>query len=408
MKNKTEKNYPKFVTLLGLYIAQSIPLSFFTTVVPVIMRQEKYSLETIGLLQLVKLPWIIKFLWAPLVDKSALNIKGYTRWIVYSELFYAMVLIAVGFLSLQTNFILIAILVIIAITASATQDIATDALAVLILRKRERSIGNSMQSAGSFIGTLLGSGVLLIVYNYWGWQALLFGLATFVLLALIPLRLFKLKKVNETVETKSNPIRFVDIYKFFTQKGIVKQVVLLTLFYSGIIGILTMLKPFLVDLGYSIKEIGFMSGIVGTAVAVCTSIFAGWLVRKIGMRHGAITFSMMMVITACYFFWLSTGHFNTPLIYTGIILLWGTYGMATIIVYTTSMYYVRSGCEGTDFTIQTVLAHLGSLIFAVLSGKLAGAFEYKGLFAIEISIATITMLYVIFIYTKDNKSLLSE
>jgi len=53
-----EKTWLKFPVLFSLYIAQSIPMSFFSTVIPVIMRQEKYSLESIGLLQLVKLPWI--------------------------------------------------------------------------------------------------------------------------------------------------------------------------------------------------------------------------------------------------------------------------------------------------------------------------------------------------------------
>ncbi|MBE0653957.1 MAG: MFS transporter, partial [Bacteroidales bacterium] len=52
----------KYGTLLSLYLAQSIPMSFFSTVVPVIMRQENYSLESIGYLQLIKLPWILKFL----------------------------------------------------------------------------------------------------------------------------------------------------------------------------------------------------------------------------------------------------------------------------------------------------------------------------------------------------------
>ena len=78
----------KFPTLFSLYIAQSIPMSFFSTVVPVIMRQEHYSLEAIGLLQLVKLPWIFKFLWAPLVDNNARDRKQLRRWIVLSELFY--------------------------------------------------------------------------------------------------------------------------------------------------------------------------------------------------------------------------------------------------------------------------------------------------------------------------------
>ena len=52
-----------------LYIAQSIPSSFFATALQVMMREANYSLATIGLLQLVKLPWVVKFLWSPLVDR---------------------------------------------------------------------------------------------------------------------------------------------------------------------------------------------------------------------------------------------------------------------------------------------------------------------------------------------------
>jgi hypothetical protein len=70
-----KNNWIKFPVLFSLYIAQSVPMSFFSTVVPVIMRQENYSLESIGLLQLVKLPWIIKFLWAPIVDNYSSNFK---------------------------------------------------------------------------------------------------------------------------------------------------------------------------------------------------------------------------------------------------------------------------------------------------------------------------------------------
>ena len=93
-------NWKKFPVLFSLYIAQSIPMSFFSTVVPVIMRQEHYSLQSIGLLQLVKLPWILKFLWAPLVDNSSSNTKQLTKWIIGSELFYAVIIISLGFFDL--------------------------------------------------------------------------------------------------------------------------------------------------------------------------------------------------------------------------------------------------------------------------------------------------------------------
>src|SRR5690554_7107452 len=185
-----QKEGNKYFTLLTLYLAQSIPMSFFSTVVPVIMRMENYSLESIGYLQLIKLPWIVKFLWAPLVDGTSRNTKQYRRWILASEIFYAIVIFSIGFLNLETNFSTIIILMVIAFTASATHDIATDAFAILILKERERSLGNSMQSAGNFIGTLMGSGVLLVIYHYWGWQYLLFSLAAFVLIVLVPVSLY--------------------------------------------------------------------------------------------------------------------------------------------------------------------------------------------------------------------------
>src|SRR5665648_184451 len=99
----------KFFVLFSLYIAQSVPMSFFSTVVPVIMRQEHYSLQSIGLLQLIKLPWILKFLWAPLIDRNAGDLKQYRKWIIGSELFYAIVIIAIGVLNLQFDFKLIVI-----------------------------------------------------------------------------------------------------------------------------------------------------------------------------------------------------------------------------------------------------------------------------------------------------------
>ncbi|MBP8011770.1 MAG: MFS transporter, partial [Parabacteroides sp.] len=64
----------KLVTFFCLYIAQSIPMSFFSTVIPVMMRQENFSLASIGLLQLIKLPWILKFLWSPLVDRNCVTV----------------------------------------------------------------------------------------------------------------------------------------------------------------------------------------------------------------------------------------------------------------------------------------------------------------------------------------------
>lgn len=387
---KENKGY-KFFTLFSLYIAQSVPMTFFSTVMPVIMRQENYSLTSIGLLQLVKLPWILKFIWAPAVDSSTRKTSDFKKWIFTSEIIYAVLIIAVGFFNLKLDFNLIVILLVLAFTASATQDIAVDAFAVLILKKEERSFGNSMQSGGSFSGTLIGSGVLLIIYVFLGWRFLMYGLAGFVLAALIPLVFYK--NPNLIKEQENNRVKVKDLYLFFKQKDILRHVILLFFFYSGIIGILTMMKPWLVDLNYGMKEIGIYSGIYGASAGFLTALVAGKIMKKTGRKKALHFFTAYTVIVVSYFIFISYFKLGTGFIITGILFIWSTYGANSVLIYTLAMDSVRKGREGTDFTIQIVLTHLGSLILAVLSGKIAHGLGYEGLFIVELILALSIFLF---------------
>jgi predicted MFS family arabinose efflux permease len=397
-----DKNWQKYPVLFSLYIAQSIPMSFFSTVVPVIMRQENYSLESIGLLQLVKLPWIFKFLWAPLVDNRAVSIRAMKKWVILSELFYAVVILGIGLLSLQTDFRLIVVLMVAAFIASATQDIATDKYAIRILKPSERSLGNSMQSAGSFVGTLFGTGVLLIAYHYFGWHLLLSLLAIFVIFAIAPLVIYR--KEDRTIrEEDMKRTSMADLFRFFRLPGIPLRILMLVFYYSGLIGILAMLKPFMVDLGFSVREIGFISGILGSTVAALSAIGSGHIVRIAGRRRSLIIYSVLILLVALYFFSISAGTPARWEIYLGIIVVWGTYGLSTVAIYTVSMDAVRKGSEGTDFTLQIVITHLSGMIVAIGSGKVGDALGYRGIFGLEATLAAASLLIVIFTYSNIKR-----
>jgi len=389
-----EKNWHKFPVLFSLYIAQSIPMSFFSTVVPVIMRQGNYSLGSIGLLQLTKLPWILKFLWAPIIDNKTKTTHQLRSWIIISELFYAIVILCIGMFNLQTDFKLIIILMVLAFLVSATQDIAVDIFAILSLKPSERGIGNSMQSAGSFMGTFLGTGVLLIAYHYFGWSNLLFLLAAFVAFALVPLMLYR--KPIPIERTKKPRVTLRDIYLFLFEKGRHKHILILVFFYAGSIGILTMLKPFLVDLGYNIKEIALMSGLFGTSIAALSAFSGGFIIKKIGRIKSMYIFLSLSFLAATTFWFISHSVPSVAVLYLAIGLLWSSYGFSTVAIYTISMDKVRVGREGTDFTIQIVLTHLSSLIIAVLSGKIGDLIGYTGLFGIEVLLCLFT--FVILFY----------
>ena len=395
----SEKNWHKFPLLFSLYIAQSIPMSFFSTVVPVIMRQENYSLASIGLLQLVKLPWILKFLWAPLVDNKAHTTKKLKRWIFISEGFYALIIFSIAFFDLQTDFKLIIFLVIIAFIASATQDIAVDIYAIFSLKPSERSLGNSMQSGGSFIGSFFGTGVLLVAYHYYGWSNVLILLSGFVLLAVIPLYFSRKKLPVDNVQKQRVTLK--DIFTFFRQKGKGKHILLLIFYYSGIIGIMAMLKPYLVDLGYNVKQIAFMSGIFGTLTAAVSTMAGGFIMKKIGRRPALFIFLTVSLAAGIYFRIISGMVPSVEALYIGIGLIWCAYGLSTVGIYTISMDTVREGREGTDFTIQIVITHIGSLLVATLSGKIATEFGYTGLFTGEIIISALT--FIILLYALPGK-----
>lgn len=379
-------------------------MSFFSTVLPVIMRQQDFSLATIGMLQFIKLPWILKFLWSPAVDRTCFAVAHYKRWIFSSEIIYAVIIFGISFLDFQISPMLILGLIICAFVASATQDIATDALAVVSFSRGDKSLVNSMQSMGSFVGAMVGGGVLLLLYNQLGWSSLLPYLAIFVLIALLPLAFFKEKHLEAPIEKKELPkANPNDLFGFFKQKGIWKQIIFLFLFYAGLIGILAMIKPMLVDYGYDMKEIGVMSGIVGTSIACVASFAGGFIVKRIGRNRSRIVFAALTLLTTIYFYLLVTVMpVNTATLHLGISLLWGSYGLATIVVYTTAMDSVRKGYEGTDFTLQTVITHLSGMVMAVGSGKLAGALGYDTLFLAEMIIAAISLLYILCFFTDRN------
>ena len=384
-----------------LYIAQSIPSSFFATALQVMMREANYSLATIGLLQLVKLPWVVKFLWSPLVDRHCLTGRDFRRCIVFSEIVYAIFIILAGHLNVTDNLYLIIFMVMLSLVASATQDIATDALAILMHTGRDKSMVNSMQSMGSFGGALIGSGVLLLVRHQFGWHMVTPFLGVFVLLMLIPL--LRRKDLNIAQKDVRQRARLTDFASFFVQRGIWRQIGFLLLYYASIIGILSMMRPWLVDLGYSMKEIGVMSGIIGTSSAFCASFGAGFIVRRIGIFTARILFACFILLTTLYFLGLvMLGTPTTAMLYGGIVLMWMSYGMATIVVYTSAMECVRPGREGTDFTVQTVLTHLSRIIMAGLSGAVADHFGYHGLFLAEVIIASISLVYIILLFRKPH------
>lgn len=387
-------------TFFCLYIAQTLPMTFFSTALQVTMRQASYSLSAIAMLQLVKLPWILKFLWSPMVDGHCNTMKGFRRCIFWSEGIYAMIILLVGHLDLQRDFYFILGLVFISFIASATQDIATDALAVLTFSKKEKGLVNSMQSLGSFAATLIGSGLLLTLLQRYGWHYVLPFLSVFVMFAIVPL--WRNRSLRLAPRQISSPVSKADFVWFFTRRSIWRQIGFLTLYYAGIIGSLSVIRPYLVDLGYSMHEIGIMSGVFGSAMACMASIVSGHVLHRRGSFFARRAVACCSLSATLYLFVMSSGVPTYFMLIVGIMMVWLCYGLSSVVVYTTAMDNVRPGREGTDFTVQTVITHLSGLLISLLSGKVADLLGYHDLFLLESCLAFITVIYVFWMFRREN------
>lgn len=389
---KQDKTYNLF-TFYFLYIAQSIPMTFFASALPILMRQGDYTLTAIAMTKLIKLPWMLKFLWSPIVDNKTETLKDYKRWIIVSESIYAIFIFAIIFLSLKTDLILIFILLLLAFISSATQDIATDAMASRAFEKNDNSLVNSIQSMGSFTGSMVGGGLLIMLMKKTGMTGILPWLVIFVIAAIIPL----VFNNSITLRKRSNvqKARPQDILSFFKQKNIGYHILFLILYYAALIGILGVLSPMMVDLGFEMHQIGFMMGVIGISMGIVASFGTGMLIKKFGNRIITRIVSALIILSPLFFWWINnTSQTSTTIILIGIILIWSTYGMSSTIINSSSMLIVRDGREGTDFTLQIVITHFTAMLIAIGCAKIGDLYGYNTLFLFELVIAVVSFMYI--------------
>ena len=280
------------------------------------------------------------------------------------------------------------------------QNVTSDTLAVKAFHRGDHSAVTSMKSMGRYTGRLLGGGILIMVLHKYGWHTVVPMLGFFALLLILPVTLDRHIVVNQ--EQKKKRATVSDFWHFFTQKHILPQVGFLFLFFAGFDGIMSMLKPWMVDMGYNMKEIGLYNGIIGTSVAFVVAALTGRWVKRLGTRRAQRIVAVLAIFVPAYFLFITYTTPSLPLILTGIILIRFVEACAAVTLYTSAMDTVRAGREGTDFTIQLVIVHLSGALTSVLSGGIGQWLDYRGLCLIELAIAIVSLVYIFGYYTRGN------
>ncbi|NJO98767.1 MAG: MFS transporter, partial [Pleurocapsa sp. CRU_1_2] len=394
----------KFVLLGSLYVSQYIPFAFFYQALPVYWREQGISLEAIGLLSLVALPWMLKFLWSPIIDRYSFTTLGHYRfWIIACQILLAITVGFCAFLNIQQNIGAVIGGLFLMCFLAATQDIATDALAVNILDRTERGMGNGIQNAGNYLGAIFGGGGTLILLNYWGWKASLITLGLFILLALIPICRYREPKINRLPDQKQVFLTLID---FLRRRGMGRWLLILVLYMTATTMVVTMFRPLLVDLGLSLADIGLLTGVVGFSASMVGALIAGVLIKPLGRKRSLILFGLLQLIAIATCLLPTVGIDSLPMLYCVCILVQMTMGMAYTALYTVMMDNSNTSSAGVDYTMQTSAIYFGGIAASGLSGFVAEALGYQNLFliCIFISLASVAVVAKTFLSEPIVKS----
>ncbi|WP_449245909.1 MFS transporter [Desulfarculus baarsii] len=370
----------KYILLSGLYIAQTLPGHFFGNVLPVIMRGQGASLASIGFLQIIALPWLLKFLWAPLVDRATAPGGRYARVIVALQLMFCLCTAALALVGLERQLPLALGLMALSYVFAATQDIATDALAVRLLNDEERGPGNAAQTGGNMLGALLGSGGALIAYQYLGWAGVMLAMALALLLPLAPLGW--LASAIPARPGAGGEAGATGWSGFFRQRGAGRWTLMMLISYGGSMACVMITKPLMVDLGFSAARIGLLTGVHGVGVGLLGAVAAGWLIPRLGrlavLRGGCL----LGAVAAVAMLPLAWGQTDTAYLLAAIGL--GGLGFAATMtaINTIAMDFTRPGHEGADYSLQIAISMIGGGVLMGSSGWLAQEMGYGGVFSL--------------------------
>jgi MFS transporter, PAT family, beta-lactamase induction signal transducer AmpG len=157
-----------FIFFLGL--ASGLPLALSGTLLQAWLTVENINLMTIGWLSLIGLPYVFKFLWAPLFDRFQIGGIWRRSWIWTFEglIIFLLILIACTPIHALNAIILLSLAL---AFCSASLDIVIDAYRTEFLKDSERGLGASFSVAGYRMAMLLSGGVALMLADLIGFSA---------------------------------------------------------------------------------------------------------------------------------------------------------------------------------------------------------------------------------------------
>lgn len=360
--------------LFVLYFCQGLPGGFLARALPAILRQEGLSLTAVGFAGVLSLPWTLKLVWAPLVDRY--GHAGFGRrktWLVPAQAGLLLMTLVLAGVEPRDGLWLVALLFLVLNVFAATQDVATDGLATDLLRDRQLAPGNAAQVSGFKLGNLVGGGVLLSVTYWLGWSGAFAIMAG--LLGVSILMVLRFREPPGATPTQALPDMLRRLWAVVRRRGAWPWLFLVFAKFGETFGG-AMTTPMLVDQGFSVPLIGAIEGTVGSLCTIGGAVLGGALAWRRGwaslLALAATGQGLALVALGIY-----SAFPVTPLGYAIVGGLENAAGGAVAVaIFHLAMSWREEGVAATQFTAAQVVYMSGSLLASPLAGLAADRVGY--------------------------------
>jgi MFS transporter, PAT family, beta-lactamase induction signal transducer AmpG len=280
--------------------ASGLPFFFLIQLLPGWLRSEGVDLKQIGLLALVQLPYVWKFVWSPLLDRYQIPLLGRRRgWMLLTQVLLLGSMVLVGLWQPMTDLRTILWLAGIVAFFSATQDIVLDAYRRELLPDLELGLGNAVHVQTYRIAGLIPGSLALVLSDHLDWQWVITIVALFMMIG-VGLTLSIREAVAHPVAPQSLRQAIIEPFREFVSRRGLKYALLalaFMFFYKLGDSMATALStPFYLDLGFSRTEIGLIAKNAALWPSIVGGLLGGVLMVRIGINRALWVFGIAQML----------------------------------------------------------------------------------------------------------------
>lgn len=374
----------RVATVLFLGFSSGLPLALSGGTLQAWLTVEGVDIKTIGLFTLVGLPYTLKFLWSPLLDRFAFPIFGRRRgWILVFQALLAILIFTMSLVSPVKVPWVLAFLAFGLAFASSSQDIVIDAYRAEVLREKERGLGAAVSVTGYRIAMLISGALALILSEILGWRLTYMVMSGLMFVGMMAVWLGPEPEDPGTPPGTMREAVSGPLVEFFSRDGAWMMLALIVLYKLGDAFAGSLTTSFLIrGVGFGVGEVGTINKGMGLGATIVGALFGGALMARLGLFRALFLFGVLQAISNLSFMVLAmVGKSYAMLVFTiGFENLAGGMGTAAFVAFL--MALCNHNFTATQFALLSALASLGRVFVGPASGVLVEEFGWLLFFLI--------------------------